>query len=133
MVSSWFAGRDEHQVGALEGDDLAELFGRGAGDLVEPQARRRTAGDGVEQLGLATAQLHGLEQVGVVDGEGGRAADRFDGGDRVGRELTPLEVEQIDHADHATLGDERHDELGLVAVAPQLLDLGGVAPRVVER
>ena len=110
-----------------------ELVGRGAGDVVEPQTRRRAAGDGVEQLGLAAAELHDLEQVGVVDRQRGRATDRFDRDDRVRREGPPLRVEQIGHADHATLGDERHDELGLVAEAAQLLDLDGVASWVLER
>ncbi len=86
MVSSWSWPCREHQVGALEGDDRAELVGRGAGDLVELQTRGRAAGDGVQQLGLAAAQLHGLEEVGVVDRQRGRAADRFDRGDRVRRE-----------------------------------------------
>ena len=67
MVSSWsWVGRKD-QVGALEGDDLTELVGRGAGDLVELQARGGPAGDGVEELGLLAAELHRLEQVGVVD------------------------------------------------------------------
>ena len=123
----------EREVGALESDERPQLVDGGRGDLGELEARSGPAGDGVQQLGLAPAQLHSLEEVGVVDGEGRRPADRLGGGHRARREAPGAGVEQVDDPDDAVLGDERHEELGLIAVRPQLGDLDGPAARVVER
>ena len=126
------AGAGEHQVGVLEGDELAQFVGGGRRDLAELQARRRAPGDGVEQLRLAAAQLHGLEQVGVVDRQRRGAADRLDGGHGIDLEAAAPGVEQLSQPDHPTLRDQWHDELGFVPEPPQLRDVGVDALRVVE-
>ena len=115
------------QAGVGEGNQRTQfLHGRG-GDGVGLEAGAGPGGDPVEKLRLAGAQLRVAIETGIRDRHRRHPAHRLHGGDVVVTEVAATRrVEELHHADHALLDQERHDQAAAVSGAARLPGRRGV-------
>ncbi len=127
------AGPAQREHRPVARHELAKLVDRARRDLFELEAGPRRSGDLVQQRVLAVRELKVLYQVGVIDGQRGDPADGDDGRRVLGREAVPgALLRELQDADDAFLGDQRHEQGAGLAVLLHEPALLGAERRVIR-